>query len=373
MRQINRTIRVGITVGILFFCWYLREVFARNWRFRLFSSDHWEYVWREFKEGWTISTSYEWAWLLTVVLMVPIFLILWWMSVQISWRHSCMIIINQIKAWIFGKPKAKDLIKKKIKLKGQASHKTVRPQPMIPGGGRPSVKKTGRTMDAKQEESAASEAQGTGSSPQPAAAPAFGLSVQSQPVQMDNPVFVDEDISNVKLEDIQLPEKIRLEEDLIALLSAANYQVIENAVFDQKTLNYVGISQDSIILALTDTEKGDWLADEEFFNGEEPLWFSETSSRTSPVYTLLTVAKNFAKKLEEKGLKQTVFPILIEKDGTIINAVDMAEIWKKMGVVVCRTDLGGPEELPPFGQALPLATDRGSSDLVTVVQGLFGK
>lgn len=376
MPKINRTIRVGFVVGLLFFCWYMRDVLFHNWRFRLFSANDWEFVWREFKAGWTISTAYEWAWLVTVILMIPLFLLLWWGSVKISWRKSFMTVFGAIVRWfrrlIYGKPNAQDIVRKKIKLKGKASHKKVRPQPMIPGGGRPSIKKTGRTMDAKQELPA--EAQ-TVQSANPSA-PMYQMSASSagnEETAQKQEDFLNEDVRNIRLEDIKMPEKIRLEEDLPAIFRDNGYQVIQDAVFDGKTVPYIGVSGDRIVLALTDTDKGDWLADEEFFNGEEPLWFSETSSRISPVYVLLTLMKNFGKKLTDAGLTQTVMPILIEKEGTVINAGDMLEIWKQAGVIVCRTDLGGPEELQPFGQALPKAEQPATDAAVIGVQNLLGK
>ena len=86
MKKLGRTIRVGLVVGILFFGWYLRDIYARNWRFHLFSANSWSHVWKEFKAGWVISTPYEWSWLLTVLLMLPVFFILWWVSCKISWR-----------------------------------------------------------------------------------------------------------------------------------------------------------------------------------------------------------------------------------------------------------------------------------------------
>ena len=371
MPKINRTVRVGVVVGILFFCWYMRDIFFRNWRFHLFSMDDWEFVWREFKAGWTISSAYEWAWLVTVVLMGPIFLLLWWASVHVSRRQSAMTVYRRLKQLIFGKPKAKDILRKKVKLKGKASHKKVRPQPMVPGGGRPSVKQTGRTMDAKQE--LPTDAQTVQSA---AAGATYQMSASSVPQQAESPKqenLPDEDIRNIRLEDIQIPEKIRLEEDLPAIFREGGYRVIQDAVFNGQTISYIGVADDKIVLALTDSEKGDWLADEEFFNGEEPLWFSETSSRISPVYALLTVMKNFGKKLTQAGLKQTVIPILIEKEGTVINAGDMLEVWKQIGVIVCRTDLGGPEELKPFGQELPKADQPTSDETVVSVQNLLGK
>lgn len=368
MKNLSRTVRVGFVVGVLFFGWYLRDIYLRNWHFHLFSSDSWSHVLNEFKSGWVISSPYEWSWLITVLLMFPVFFILWWMSCKISWRKSLKTVIKA-PIRFFHKPNPKKVINKKIKLKAKASHKKVRPPHMTPGG-RPAVKQTGRTMDADKTLSA---------QPQPAfqpmsagfsTPPTFAQSEQTF-TDREQPPFLDDEINNIALDDIHLPERIRLEEDLVAILSQANYQVVADAVIEKLKLTYVGISSDKIVLCLADIDKGDWLADEEFFNDEEPLWFSESSHRISPVYSLLTTAKGFAKKIAEAGLSQEVIPMLIEKEGTIINATDMFETWKKMGVVVCRTDLGGPEELPSFASALPKAQDKDSADMLETVRNLF--
>ena len=369
MRNWGRTVRVGLVVGIIFFGWYLREYFYKNWEFRLFSVRHWQHVWSEFQSGWVISNSYSWFWLISVLLMIPIFGILWWVSVKISWRKSIKLIYQKIKSFFF-KPDQKKVIRKKIKIKSKASHKKVRPKPLV-SAGRPAIKQTGRTMDAEKSAVGPTRME---VSPQNEPANNYNMSAQMAPANADMtepPAFLSEEISNMPLEDIQMPERIRLEEDLVAILSAANYQVVKDVSIGKANLSYVGISTDKIVLCLTDGEKGDWLADEAFFNDEEPLWFSETSHRTSPVYTLLTEAKTFAKKVTDKGFPQTVVPILIEKEGTIINAADMMETWKKMDVVVCRTDLGGSEELPAFGSALPVAQSKGTETELNEIRDLF--
>ena len=298
--------------------------------------------------------------------MFPVFLLLWWGSCKISWRKSLKTVVKA-PVRLLNKPNPKKVITKKIKLKAKASHKKVRPPHMTPGG-RPAVKQTGRTMDADK----------TLTAQQPAFQPMTGLSPTPSFTQPESPfgdgnqpAFLDDEMSNIALDDIQLPEKIRLEEDLVAILSKANYQVVADPVIEKLKMTYVGISSDKIVLCLADIDKGDWLADEEFFNDEEPLWFSESSHRISPVYTLLTTAKGFAKKISEAGLSHDIIPILIEKEGTIINATDMFETWKKMGVLVCRTDLGGPEELQSFGSVLPQAQDKGTTEILETVRNLF--
>ena len=359
MKRIGRTIRVGLTVGIIFFVWYMRAFYDQNWAFKLFSAKHWAYVWNEFKSGWVIKATSDWVFVLTAILMIPVFIVLWWVSVKISWRKSFMLVFRKIKS-IFIKPDPKKIIRKKIKIKSKASHKKVRPQP-INAVGRPSAKRTGRTMDADK----------ISESPTPTFLQTTPSSETVAEQEEQKPIFLDEATSNMSLDEIKLPERIRLEEDLVAILSGANYQVILDAVIGKLPIQYVGISSEKIVLCMTDNEKGDWLADEEFFNEEEPLWFSETSHRISPVYQLLTEAKTFAKKMADKGLKQEVVPILVEKEGTIINASDMMETWKRMSVLVCRTDLGGPDELPSFATALPTVTDKGTEADLNQVRDLF--
>lgn len=364
MKKLRRALVVGAVIGIFYFGWYLRSFYGQNWRFNIFSWDNWRYVWNEFRSGWVINTTGDWIFVITVLLMIPAFMLIWWGSYQIQWRKSFMIVFRKVKSFFF-RPNPNKIIKNQVKIKAKASHKKVRPRP-IASVGRPSAKVAGRTMDAAFAEPAtvpAAPAPTPMAEPIPVAAPEAEETIR--------PAFMDEDISNMPLDQIQLPEPVRLEEDLVAILFAGNYQVVKDVQLNKLFINYIGIATDKVVLCLTDTEKGDWLADEEFFNDEEPLWFSESSHRISPVYQLRTEAGALAQKLKSAGLAQEVFPLLIEKNGTIINAADMGETWKRQGVVVCRTDLGGPEELPSFEQALPKAIDKGDTALLDAVRDLF--
>lgn len=353
MKNIGRTIRVGIVVWLIFFGWYLHEFYDINWRFNLFSGKHWAYIWNEFRDGWTISTKSDWIFILTVLWMVPFFILLWWWACKVSWRKTLKMIFVKIKN-IFFKPTPKKVIKKKIAVKAKDSHKHIRPVPMA-NGGRPVAKQIGKTMDAGQEASLY-----TPPAPQ-----------QSIPMDSEQTPLLDEETSQIPLDEIKLPDRVQLKEDLVAILSEANYQIVKDVTLGKRLLSFVGISADKIVLCLTDTEKGDWLADEELFNGEDPLWFSESAHRVSPVFQLLQEAKKFSQKLLKAGLDQAIFPVVIIKEGNIINATDISETWKKIGVIVCRTDLGGPEDLPSFSTALPKASDKGTEDTLNQVRNLF--
>lgn len=348
MKNIKRTVLVGTCLGIIFFGWILYAFYHQNWNFRLFSLSDWIFIGREFANGWVISSVSDWIFIISMLASVPVFIYLWRICCRVQWRKTTKTTYRGLKSVLSKSQNPKKT--KKIKVKAKQSHKKVRPKPMV-STGRPPIKNVGKTMDAEKEENL-----------QPSQTHAF------EPKQ---PSFLDDSVANISLEDIQLPERIQLAEDLPTILSDANYQVIQDVTFNDFTFSFVGIAADSIVLCATDTEKGDWLADEEFFNDEEPLWFSESSHRISPVYRLSQATKLFTEKLTAAGFTQKVHSILIEKDGTIINAEDMINTWQKMDITVCRTDLGGPEELPGFAAAVPSATDKGSAVNFDAIHDLF--
>lgn len=353
MKNIKRTILIGTCLGLIFFGWILYAFYHQNWNFRLFSLDDWLFVGREFASGWVISSTSDWIFVISLLAAIPVFIYLWRICCRIQWRKTTKTTYRGLKKVLSSSQQEEKPKKVKVKIKAKQSHKKVRPKPMN-STGRPAVKNAGRTMDAATEK-------------------AFAPSFENTPPEQETtqPAFLDDEIANIPLEDIQLPERMQLSEDLPSILSDANYQVIQNIAFNDFTFSLVGISADTIILCATDTEKGDWLADEEFFNEEEPLWFSESSHRTSPIYLLSQAVSSFTQKLKDAGFTQQVRAIFIEKDGTIINAEDMQDTWQKMGISVCRTDLGGPEELPGFADTVPPASDKGSAVIFDAIHDLF--
>ena len=117
-------------------------------------------------------------------------------------------------------------------------------------------------------------------------------------------------------------------------------------------------------LCLNDKETGDWLADEERFNDEEPLWFSENSHRISPVHRIKMAKEFLNTKLDDLGLKFDIKLFVIEQIGNIINAEDMLDTWKDLDVKVCRIDRGMPKELPLFAKILNDVDEKISNDVV---------
>ncbi len=77
------------------------------------------------------------------------------------------------------------------------------------------------------------------------------------------------------------------------------------------------------------TNAEDWLADEEVFNDEYPMYFSESSHRMSPIHPMLR-AKDFFAKLHPDAH----IDMLLLCNYNIINYEDMSDIWNQIGVEV---------------------------------------
>ena len=88
-----------------------------------------------------------------------------------------------------------------------------------------------------------------------------------------------------------------------------------------------------VVVCLDCIERKDELADEERFNGDPPLYFTENSFRISPVWLLSQTMKQIEEKLAESNISLHMRGVLLSKS-SFINAGDMKEIWEEMNVTV---------------------------------------
>jgi len=136
------------------------------------------------------------------------------------------------------------------------------------------------------------------------------------------------------------------------------YDILTNISVKNTIIDFIAVTKDKICLCYIDKEPGDWLADEERFNNEEPLWFSESSHRISPVRKLDLARQALTAKLDESDFDLEIKPYLIIQTGNIINAEDMFEVWDDIGVEVTRINRGSPKEIRLFSKTLQEADDR---------------
>ena len=386
MKKWQRTLLIGFVWGFIFLWWLIRHFLLANWEFDFFNINHWAYIIDEFKMGWVIKSTSDIIFFIVAVGAFPLFLIGWRYCLKIEWLKLMRRYVNRTIYFFTGG----ETFKKnngKIQLKKNSSKNTrprplgeiTRPvskeselkvpvdEPMVPNG-----QKTTNTQASYGNTSAyemppaytppadspfnkgfnlPSMQQGFSIAP----SPHTGLSPMDQ--NRSNPMydsFSGESMDDILLSDIKLPERIKLEENIPELFNQFGYTVLQNVMVGGQPVEYVAVSQSRIIVAVEDTQPGDWLADEERFNGEDPLWFSENSHRISPVFQLLDLVKNFMERLSNNGFSGSVVPMFIERSGMIINAEDMQTTWKDLSVIVCRTDIGGPDELKSVGQSIML-------------------
>ena len=80
---------------------------------------------------------------------------------------------------------------------------------------------------------------------------------------------------------------------------------------------------------------GDWLADEDAFAEEQPLWFSEKDHRVSPVFQAVKCRSFFSKELPQIKIDSLV---VLPKKCVVINDEEIQECWReKCGTTVVRT------------------------------------
>ncbi len=97
-----------------------------------------------------------------------------------------------------------------------------------------------------------------------------------------------------------------------------------------------------------------WLADEEKFNDEEPLWFSEQTHELSPAYVLREYVRSSTKWNRSRM-------VVVMMDGAVvINAEDMVEIWDDMQIKVI--SMSRLIALAAQGQTLDFETDHEDID-----------
>lgn len=386
MSNLKRTLLIGAIWAGIFFLWWLKGFLYQNWNFDIFSFSSWAFLYNEFLSGWVISATSDWIFVWTLIFAVPLFLIGWNLFLKVKWKDMFKRTYNKIKYFFRGKTAV--VTNQKFKYVKKKSHKKVRPVPLY-ASAKAIEKKASETPSAPSAPAYASGAAGMGKSSVPdtstapfastespffGSTPSFGTSSASKKESTKSvPSFLDdEDFANIPLDDIKVPERTALNEDIPAILIKSGYKVVADVDIDGVHVDYVAIDSVKVLLLVLDTQKGDWLADEERFNNEDPLWFSESSHRTSPVFTVTNLAKSFEDKLNKHGEREMdVKPVLVEKEGNIINAEDMISTWEKSGVIVCRTGIGGPDELPSVEKGVPHAGEPADMSMVEIIRSVF--
>lgn len=407
-----RTTFVGIFWSI-FFIEGIRVIMLTNWRFDIFSKRHWNLAWELWLSGWVIKDPKEWAFVLIILTFIPLWFTGWAALSMIPWgkwlRKIVFLPLGIINR-VFAKPVT--VIKNTASVKAvkkKKSYKEVRPRPLrmpleeaiyakdsvpdsskserpnisnnipqpIPPIGIPMPKIEAPKVTDKFDHSLfqfddsdddfdfnfdAFEDKPKAPDPKPAPAPTPLPSEtgnrdrkennkrDKNKNKNDNRDNKDKNNRNVAAQPKPTENKPRVTNSTFDVLKQKGFEIITGAAIKDTLVDFIGISSNQIYLCLLDKESGDWLADEERFNDEEPLWFSESSHRISPVRKIDLARQALISKLADSNLEYEVKASVIIQIGNIINAEDMLEIWNNMNISVTRIDRGSPKELKLFSK-----------------------
>lgn len=359
LKSLERTTFISALWGVLYVYW-LHWFLLENWSFELFAKGDWQYIYQQWwYEGWVIQGTYAWVFVISLVLALPVWIL-----------GECIFLNINYKKWFetlfwnrLYKKKIQTMHKKskKVTIKKKKSYKEIRPKALsvapVP------------TYQVKKEANitlgAPIDAESMATFPHK-----DGAEIAHN---MSGLPFPEDEIDSFDMNDIK-PDPIEpVKEDLEKIMQKAHCAVLTDAALDNQTIDYVAVAEDKIYLCQKDDVEGEWLADEERFNNEDPLWYSESSHRISPVTLLLQAQNEVLDMLKKANINMDVQSILIKSKGNIINAEDMFSTWEKLKVIICRTNMGNPEDLPIFGQAFPTSNTAIDDEKLMKIKELFKK
>lgn len=413
MKPLVTLIRI-IIVGLcwsLFFLEGIRVILLTNWHFDLIDSRHWQYLWDLWMSGWVIDDSREWAFILIILSFVPLWLTGWASLSLIKWEKYIAAGWQKLRKFyqkhISKKPdpaERQPIVVPTIKRK--KSYKEIRPRsltmpisnqqeqhpapsPIAANRTLPNVKPiTTPSISPVASEShsildhslfkfddssdfdlnfddldkiqSKPEPPAPRANPAPTAAAPKNERRQEKKDKKDAPRESRDNNNkdNNRRQNKPLPVSGQTQtpknvgNSSLEIIKQKGYQVITSATIKNNFVDFIGVADGQICICLVDKENGDWLADEERFNDEEPLWFSESSHRISPVRSADIVQAYLSEKLQENGIDYNISTYVIIQYGNIINAEDMFETWNNMHINVTRIDRGMPRELKLFAKTL---------------------
>ncbi len=401
MKYVLKLIKV-LFIGLIWSILYaegIRSIMLQNWRFDIIKEEHWQFAWRLWLDGWVIDEPREWAFVIILFTIIPLWLTGWTAIALVPWGKLFKKVIDAIiKTFkrIFKRPPKIKYTKTKVKKK--KSYKQTRP-PSVRGN----IVQHTDEKDKKESVQKATKETRTKlpviqSDETPSATKALkDLELPTKPLKDDFDFdfddgdddddfdfdFGDDDIedmdtfvskpkkstkspktqsqkTNNQRNDRKTPSKAASSQssDTVSnLFNSKGYKIINNAQINGEKFDYIAVSNDEIYVCKLDSEKGDWLADEEKFNNEAPLWFSESSHRVSPVKKVLDAKSSIEKSFKSNKLRLNIIPMVTVIRGNIINAEDMLDIWDDLEVLVCRADKGEPDDLKTISEVVKKGSD----------------
>lgn len=352
IKAIARLLFIACIWSVGYAYWY-RTLLMRLWQFDPIQIRHWTYVITLWRRGWVIRQPNEWAFVILLFSFIPLWFIGWALLSSVSWwKLTKFILLLPFRP--FRRKQSDKKQTKKLKISKKKSYKKIRPPALRAASGK--IKPIENNAPTKEHKAPPAPAQ---SAPAPKPAPA--LAPAPAPAPAPRSVVPPSSSSSAASSGGSVADVLR----------SAGYRLIQNVMIGSQKIDFIGVAADKILLCLVDAESGDWLADEERFNDEEPLWFSESNHRVSPVRLALNAKDALVSKLTAKIRDIKVEPMVVISKGTIINAEDMIDVWSNLHIAVCRYESGAPADiksLPEVASSVSAANDALFNDVSSVVR-----
>lgn len=325
LKAIARLLFIACVWSIGYLYWY-RALLWRLWNFDPTQIRHWKYIINLWQHGWVIQKPSEWAFIILLFAFIPFWFIGWALLSSISWWKLTKFILT-LPLKLFKRKQTEQKPTKKLKISKKKSYKKIRPPALRTATGKIKPLDKEPAQETTQPQSVPPA---TSAAPPPAPAPAPVPAPAPTPAPHSVVPSSSSAVSGNSVSDI---------------LRSAGYRLIQNISLGGQKIDFIGVAANKVLLCLVDAESGDWLADEERFNDEEPLWFSESNHRVSPVRLTLNAKDTLVQKLAGKTRDIQVDPMVVITKGTIINAEDMLDVWSNLHIAVCRYESGAPNDI----------------------------
>jgi len=317
--------------------------FYKIWGFRIYNHKQWDMIPAEWKNGWIIDTPSEFFFFLSIVLIIPVFIVGLYLLLHVHWSKFYKKLTVSLKEKGKAKhrkkvdefPGVEELAKtllKKVKGKGKKISEDKRP-PMIDGVV-PLTRSKVRDELPKAEQ--------------------MKLPKEEPPTLDDIAKTESTDSLAVSetLPEPKMASRIEVKYDVLSKSEAAGLRIVQDAKIGVDIIDFVLITNGTVYLINLEPVGAEWIADETGFENDDPLWFSETKYETSPVFRLLRATQHFESVLKDilgpDRDKIAVKKIFLIGGGSILNYSDISGIWENNEVSVYRLKGGRPETVPSF-------------------------
>jgi hypothetical protein len=318
--------------------------------FNIFKPQHWEILYTQFFDNnWVISDRRD-IFFVVSVFLVPVF---WGVGFSIVFKINALKKIKTFFTDFIDKRRRQQLIKMakegKIQIAKPVSSASIRPQKLRTAGSLTDFSFLEKQNKKEQAESV--------SSPLPQDQDKENNTAASSRLEQEDSSFHnDSSFANPSLapkkDDFEKPDNQNnfvseintstVFQKARELASSLGFSVFENVKTQKSILPFViSYNEKAWAFEFLIEPTTEWIADEEEFDDEKPVWFTDKAQITSPFYLLSQEASVLQQEAEAP-----VTPVLVITAGNILNAQTCLSVWKEKGGAVVRFMQGKPADLP---------------------------